>query len=909
MTDQQQKAIAPSFLGDDRSKNFNSFNPSHSPKFQQSGKGHPCPICDRTKDTDCRWNDEVVLCHTHIDQDAQIPGYVYRGAKDIWGQYFPTKGQQAKPVRDKAKKEFIYEDLDGTPLVKVTRIDDGQGKKKIYQSHWNGKRWIKRLTPEIKPKLRLYRINDPINQEAIAQTRPLLVVEGEGKVDLLLGLGIAATCSIGGAGKWQQYGYPNYREDLKRVNVVLCPDRDEPGLKHCLEIEQDFPKAQWLYAFPDSDQWNDLPKKDGLDIADWVAQQSLTADQILGAIEPKRPLNLKLDKLVSSKESEDTDEPDKKTIAQLLLELAEHGRYFHGSNQKAYVDIRIEGVRQTFPVRHKTFKRWLQRELYLQYGKMAGSETLNQVLGILEAKATFEGDEQEVHLRVAEYKGKVYLDLGTDDWKAIEISPEGWKVVSEYPVRFRRTENLLPLPVPEQGGSIVELKELLNLDEDGWVLAVNWLLFSFYPKYPHPILVLHGEQGTGKSYTAKLLKALLDPGKAPLIPNVADLRNLAIQSENRWVMVYDNLSHLTANQSDALCRISTGGGFSTRTLYENDEETVFEFIRPQVLTGIDELASRGDLLERSLMVKLLTIPEDERLTEAELGAKLEKLRGRILGALLTALSQTLKQLPLTKVDRLPRMADFARFAIAAETALDLPVGSFLQVYTGNRQEAHETALESSPVALAIIRLMDCRESWEGSSTDLLIELEKFVDEATLKKRTWTGTPKKLGKALTRLAPDLRGVGIDTIRPTRSSGKRLIRLERRTQQTSQMSLMSEPSEAEPDDCDVKDGDSVNPAYSNVTGDITGQQSCPDVTANVRAESSAEQRIQPVKDMSDVCDNKKVTQSNCGEWVFHKGFNTVVELLSLNHQTAKVRVPGMGTREAKVDDLEVSEGGAA
>jgi hypothetical protein len=83
-------------------------------------------------------------------------------------------------------------------------------------------------------------------------------------------------------------------------------------------------------------------------------------------------------------------------------------------------------------------------------------------------------------------------------------------------------------------------------------------------------------------------------------------------------MVYDNLSHLTANQSDALCRISTGGGFSTRTLYENDEETVFEFIRPQMITGIDELASRGDLLERSLMVELQTIPEDERLQKRSL---------------------------------------------------------------------------------------------------------------------------------------------------------------------------------------------------------------------------------------------------------------------------------------------------
>jgi hypothetical protein len=76
-------------------------------------------------------------------------------------------------------------------------------------------------------------------------------------------------------------------------------------------------------------------------------------------------------------------------------------------------------------------------------------------------------------------------------------------------------------------------------------------------------------------------------------------------------------------------------------------------------------------------------------------------------------------LPLVEADRLPRMADFAKFAIAAETALDLPVGSFIQVYAGNRDSAHATAVESSPVAVAIMRLMQSREAWQGTPTELL----------------------------------------------------------------------------------------------------------------------------------------------------------------------------------------------
>lgn len=853
----QQKAIAPATLGSDRLNQTSSVTySSHFPKFQYSGRGNPCPICDRTKDGDCRWNDEVVLCHTHVDRDAQIEGYVYRGGKDIWGQYFPVQEPVSKPSRPKAKKEFVYHDKDSRPLVKVTRIDDGEGGKQFFQSHRKGQTWVKRVPEEIRAKLRLYRIDDPINQAAIATRTPIILVEGESIVDLLLKMGIASTTAIGGAGKWKHYGYPNYCQDLAGAVVVLCPDQDKPGVKHCLEIEEDFPDSQWLYAFPDSPLWDNLPIKNGLDIADWIAVEQVGVDQILGAIGPKRSQ-------VWPQPSDATEvQPKKKNISQRLLELAEPYHYFHTPDQRAYVDIEVNGVRQTFLVRHKTFKLWLLRELFRQDGKTAGSETLNQVLTVLESRACFDGEEREVCLRLAEQDGTVYIDLGTDDWRVIAVSAEGWEVISNPPVRFQRSGTTLPLPAPEQGGALAELRSLLNVDEEGWVLVVCWLLFCFYPRHPHPILVIHGEPGVGKTFAAQLLKGLLDPGKAPLIPKVADLRDLAIAAMNRWVMAYDNLSYLTVDQSDALCRISTGGGFSTRTLYENEEETVFEFTRPQIVTGIDSLASRGDLLERSLLVELRTIDESQRLTDEELTAKLEQARGRIFGALLTALSKTLKALPNVEVDRLPRMADFAKFAIAAETALDLPVGSFLRVYTGNRQEAHETAVESSPVAVAIMRLMQDRDHWQGTPTELLQALEALVDEKTTKKRGWAGNANALGKALPRIASDLRGIGLDVIRPPRGSRNRWVRIEKTNQQTSQMSQTSEPSQAKPADYDVNYGNNVKPTNPNVADDVSEQQSCPNVIANVTAESPLDQAIQPIEEMNDVCDKSQDLFSN---WV--------------------------------------------
>jgi energy-coupling factor transporter ATP-binding protein EcfA2 len=455
--------------------------------------------------------------------------------------------------------------------------------------------------------------------------------------------------------------------------------------------------------------------------------------------------------------------PGKKTAGDILLEIAlKECTLFHTPDKDAFADVVINGVRQTLPVRRKPFRQWLSRRYFESEKKAVGSQTMQDTLGLLEAIAVFNGDQRDVQLRLAEQDGNLYLDLGRDDWTAIEIRTDGWTLIpsQQCPVRFLRPDTQLALPIPEHGGHVSELRNLLNVEDDAWVLILAWLLFCFYPKYPHPVLILHGEQGSGKSSLARLLKSLVDPSKSPLIPAISDLRQQAITLSRRWVVVYDNLSGISAGQSDAICRTSTGAGFTTRTLYENDEETVFEFIRPQLLTGIDSLATRGDLLERSILVNLKPIPTDSRIGEADLEKHLDANRPRLLGALLTAVSQTLAALPNVKPERLPRMADFARFAIAAEPAMGVSTGAFMTALASNSEEHHEIALESSPLGTAIQRLMEGRGRWQGISTELLDELSNLMDEKTVKSRHWPGDATRLSRELGRLAPDLRGCGID-----------------------------------------------------------------------------------------------------------------------------------------------------
>ncbi len=160
-------------------------------------------------------------------------------------------------------------------------------------------------------------------------------------------------------------------------------------------------------------------------------------------------------------------------------------------------------------------------------------------------------------------------------------------------------------------------------------------------------------------------------------------------------MAFDNLSGIKDNLSDALCVLSTGGGFGARELYTDDDEKLFDAKRPILLNGIEDLATRPDLLDRAITLTLPVIADEQRRDENELWKQFEEVRPRVLGALLDVVSVALKNLPNARMESKPRMADFALWITAAEPALGWKPGAFLTAYTENRGQANEIALESA----------------------------------------------------------------------------------------------------------------------------------------------------------------------------------------------------------------------
>jgi len=457
-----------------------------------------------------------------------------------------------------------------------------------------------------------------------------------------------------------------------------------------------------------------------------------------------------------------------------LKELLKEIELWHTEEGVTYASIIKNGHTEHWPTKSKAFRQWVAKSYYDATGKLLANQSLNDFLFALEGKGLHDGPQYSLYIRVAEHDGSIYIDLCDESWRMVKIDKKGWRIVNSGPVRFRRAKGMLPIPAPVHGGNINELFNFVNVTQPDRVLISCWLVDTLRANHPHPILKFLGEQGSGKSTDAKVLRALADPNKALTRSAPRNEQDLAIAAHNGWIISLDNLSYVSPEKSDSLCRVSTGAGFAARTLYSDDEETIISVQRPIILNGIEDIGTRSDLLDREIIIEVPNLKD--RKSEGLFWKQFEEARPRILGALLTAASSALNRLPgVQKYKRdLPRMADFAQWSIAAETALGFKAGTFLEAYNANRTAANHTVLESSTVVCAILDMFASTvgvktpaiKEWKGTATDLIREISVGQD---IKAKGWPKSAKVLSGMLRRLAPNFRQEGIEIEQVSEGTG--------------------------------------------------------------------------------------------------------------------------------------------
>ena len=534
--------------------------------------------------------------------------------------------------------------------------------------------------------------------------------------------------------------------------------------------ELGFSGAAFVVTLADVKDPNDLHKRDPDTFATAFRSALDAATRIaLGA--PAKPAGTR---------AEPSPEPVASNPAQptMLVQLAREGELFHTPDEGPYATSTVAGHLETRLLRSIDFRTWLAMSFFDRTGLVPHATALGEAMLVLHGLAQ-RGPVHSVHTRVGSAGDAWYLFLADEQRRAVEITASGWRVIAAPPARFRKPRSMYALPEPERGGSLEELRPLLNLaSEDDWLLVRAWLLAAICPMGPYPLLGIHGEQGGAKSTLAEILHLLVDPNAGLLRAEPSGLRDLMITALNSWVIAFDNLSKMPDWLSNALCRMSTGGAIGTRELYTNSDEVLIHAWRPVILTGIQELAGETDLLERTIVLQIPHIPRHRRRTREAIFAELARAHPRILGALLDVAVEARRNLEHTHVE-LPRMADFARLATAAEPAFGVPRGAFLRVYEANGAAKSELAFEASPIATALLRHAR-RGPSQATAGDLLAEISERVSEAVRKSRSWPTTGRAMAAQVRKMMPHLRAAGHDVTFERAPGGmrERLIRFEPR-----------------------------------------------------------------------------------------------------------------------------------
>jgi len=209
--------------------------------------------------------------------------------------------QPEKSYNPKQKRQWVYTDFDGKPIMRAVRLDDGAGEKKVWREYKSGNQYlIPKTAAEKQIDLQKDKLEDTVSllyinevKAAAKQGKPIFYVEGESCTDAVRKIGAAATTHLGGCENWKD----RYADDLKAAGVqeiILSPDRDRPGIELMDQVAESCRRrgitVKWLYVSANNGLWDrKIPETGGFDIKDYLEDNpKMTPENLFSEIECAR---------------------------------------------------------------------------------------------------------------------------------------------------------------------------------------------------------------------------------------------------------------------------------------------------------------------------------------------------------------------------------------------------------------------------------------------------------------------------------------------------------------------------------------------------------------------------------------------------------------------------------------------
>jgi hypothetical protein len=528
------------------------------------------------------------------------------------------------------------------------------------------------------------------------------------------------------------------------------------------------------------------------------------------------------------------EEKEKKDIHVYFNEVRQQShKLFVDEYDIPYIAIPIGEHLEVFAIDSHKFRDWYRMFIYEQKEVIMSDETINKLCSLARAYAASRthGEQINLNLRTASNivnnKLEWMYDLTNSDWEFVRITSDGWYLMDKE-IIFRRYGNQRPQAYPVQKyepdvfDKFMKLVNIKATDESSNLLLRVYIVHLFIPAIQKAMLALHGSQGAGKSFLEEMIKSLVDPAMPKTLSLPRDKNQLIQQLSHNHVAYYDNISLIPYWISDEFCRAVSGSGSSIRKLYTDDDDIIRFFKRAVGFNGINLAATKPDLLDRVLIIQLERIDESKWLDPQDILKEFEALKPELLGYIFDILVKVLKWKNEGGLilDKLSRMAEFVQYGEMISRCMGHKENEFIDAYRQNRKRQDEEVIESSALAIVVIKLLESGNIDRITPTTLLTKLEEVAiglniniirDKSFPRNATW------LGRRLNEIKINLREYGLEIEWSEDNQQRRVISIRKIASIASIVSIPENQAQKEGKNIDTKTDtivlDSTNSVYEN------------------------------------------------------------------------------------------------
>lgn len=439
--------------------------------------------------------------------------------------------------------------------------------------------------------------------------------------------------------------------------------------------------------------------------------------------------------------------------------LNDNWRFIRDQIGDAYFVSLVWTSQRLLQVESSSFRDWVQNMYHREHKSVISPNLIKSIESIAKCKAQESNEVQQVDIRIQKVDDSIVYDLLNNDLSCVIVDSSWWKHSPENRWFFKRWRNNLPQVTPLWWGDVSQLWNYINVtDAKMRTLVLTTIITRFIPDIQHPILMIHGPKWSAKSTFLEVLKELIDPSSKWLLSLPWESSALIHTFLSDYLLCYDNISKISHDTSDDLCRAVSGSSLSKRKLHTDSDDIIYKFKKAICINGINLEANQPDLLQRSIIIQLEAIAN--RITPSVFWQWFRQDLPQILWAIFQVISDAMK-IRASMVDadyEYERLADFHKWGEAICQALGNAPWHFSELLKENVGTHDEISLSANLTTTSLMELMKNRTSWEWTASELRWEL--FSIAAWMgESRYLPATAHSLMNTLNRYKENLLNVGI------------------------------------------------------------------------------------------------------------------------------------------------------